>query len=480
MSNRGSGRGFLFSRGGRGGGGGRGGILGSAVRGVAGGIGLVSESVSSYKEKKAAEKSDKNAPLAPVQQPQASSSNDAPVYEMPGDSYYQSGLKDDATERQWELDDTQTELLSNPQGEPSPSQPAKDDADLATIFIREHGSSPITGQRLEMPVILAQRRPKNRSRGFVRGYAPILEDVGIDEATWLDFLDKFDAATMASPWIQVLNFAEIGGFFVGFAPSIAISAATYLTIEITKDMNSRQNTNKFLAKMNEEYFFPRGLCCLVMTWREDTGRPHEMVDITKTIASGMSPEDSGVADKFKRSSGKTYGDFALPEAAPLVFPTLDTHDAADNEESKGFKASVAKKKNFVAEYFDKRGQAEFAHKSPENVLANQQQKPEFTSRYADPSHPSNSGSVISLLTEGHVDPTKARQGRSGLFSSRGGRGGRGGMSGRGGSRSGPVFEYSPGEYAKKMLLSKDVLYLMVVNMPSEQELNEAKAAMGRA
>ena len=246
MSNRGSGRGFLFSRGGRGGGGGRGGILGSAVRGVAGGIGLVSESVSSYKEKKAAEKSEKNAPAPvqqqqqPAQQPQASSNNDAPVYEMPGDSSYQSDLKNDATERQWELDDTQTELLSNPQGEPSPSQPAKDDADLATIFIREHGSTPITGQQLEMPVILAQRRPKNRSRGFVRGYAPMLEDVGIDEATWLDFLDKFDAATMASPWIQVLNFAEIGGFFVGFAPSIAISAATYLTIEITKDMHSRQ------------------------------------------------------------------------------------------------------------------------------------------------------------------------------------------------------------------------------------------------
>lgn len=105
-----------------------------------------------------------------------------------------------------------------------------------------------------------------------------------------------------------------------------------------------------------------------MTWREDTGRPHEIVDITKTIASGMSPEDSGVADKFKRSSGKTYGDFALPEAAPLVFPTLDTLDAADNEESKGFKASVAKKKNFVAEYFDKRGQAEFVSiQSPRQV-----------------------------------------------------------------------------------------------------------------
>ncbi|KAM0547753.1 hypothetical protein ACHAO7_007150 [Fusarium culmorum] len=239
MSNNGSGRGFLFSRGGRGGGRG-GGILGSAVRGVAGGIGLVSESVSSYKDKRNAEK---NAPPAqPVQQSQGSSSNDAPVSQSQQNTYQQPSQKGDATERQWELDDTQTELLSNPNGESSSSsQTAQNDTDLATIFIREHGlTNPPTGQRLEIPVILAQRRPKNRSRGFVRGYAPILEDVGIDQETWLDFLDKFDAASMASPWIQVLNFAEIGGFFVPFAPSIAISAAVYLTIEITKDMHSRQ------------------------------------------------------------------------------------------------------------------------------------------------------------------------------------------------------------------------------------------------
>lgn len=268
MSNNRSGRGFLFSRGGRGGGRG-GGLLGSAVRGVAGGIGLVSESVSSYKEKRNADKNASGqqpaqpAPaLAPApapapqainnaaghelqgdsyisaQQPQASSN--AAVYELPGVSHQPVYQKDDTTERQWELDDTQSELLANPQGDPPSSQGAKGDADLATTFIREHGSVLPTGQKLEMPVILAQRRPKNRSRGFVRGYAPILEDVGIDQATWLDFLDKFDAATMASPWIQVLNFAEIGGFFVPFAPSIAISAAVYLTIEVTKDMHSRQ------------------------------------------------------------------------------------------------------------------------------------------------------------------------------------------------------------------------------------------------
>jgi hypothetical protein len=235
MSNNGSGRGFLFSRGGRGGGRG-GGLLGSAVRGVAGGIGLVSESVSSYKEKRNAEKN-----ATPAEQAQQPERSNAPISQSQQNSYQSTNQQGDTTERQWELDDTQTELLSSPEGESSSSQPAQNDTDLATIFIREHGlTNPPTGQRLEMPVILAQRRPKNRSRGFVRGYAPILEDVGIDQETWLDFLDKFDAAAMASPWIQVLNFAEIGGFFVPFAPSIAISAAVYLTIEITKDMHSRQ------------------------------------------------------------------------------------------------------------------------------------------------------------------------------------------------------------------------------------------------
>ncbi|GKU17249.1 unnamed protein product, partial [Fusarium langsethiae] len=309
-----------------------------------------------YKEKRNAEK---NAPPAePAQQSQGS--NDAPTSQPQNNSYQSSSKQGDTTERQWELDDTQTELLSNPNGEPSSSQTAQNDTDLATIFIREHGlTNPPTGQRLEMPVILAQRRPKNRSRGFVRGYAPILEDVGISQETWLDFLDKFDAASMASPWIQVINFAEIGGLFVPFAPSIAISAAVYLTIEITKDMHSRQNTNKFLGKLNEEYFYPRGLCCLIMTWREDTGRAHEMVDLNKTIASSMSSQDSGIANKFKRSSGKTYGDFSLPDAAPLIFPTLDALDDVDTEESKGFKKNMAAKKIFVAEYYDKRAQAEF-------------------------------------------------------------------------------------------------------------------------
>lgn len=96
-----------------------------------------------------------------------------------------------------------------------------------------------------------------------------------------------------------------------------------------------------------------------MTWREDTGKPQEIVDVTSTVASSMGSYDSGISNKFKNSHGKTYGDFALPEAAPLIFPTLDVLAAADNEESVGFKQSLGKKKTYIQEYYDKRSQAQF-------------------------------------------------------------------------------------------------------------------------
>lgn len=233
----GRGRGGLFQRGGQGGQGGRGGrgggLIGSAVRGVAGGIGLVSESVSSYKEKRAAEKTP--ASSEPSQQPQSSGS--IAVGSEPPPNYEH----EDSTERQWELDETQSELLSSPQDGADTAQQTQVDKDLVSSFLRVHGSpSGQTMAQLELPVILAQRRPKDRTRGFVRGYAPMLETAGIDQAAWLDFLDKFDQSTRASPWIEVINFAELGGFFVPIAPSIAISAAVYKTIEVAKDVQGRQ------------------------------------------------------------------------------------------------------------------------------------------------------------------------------------------------------------------------------------------------
>jgi hypothetical protein len=57
--------------------------------------------------------------------------------------------------------------------------------------------------RLPCPVIIPQRRPENKERGFIRAYAPALLECGIDEATFLNFIDSLNQATKVSHPIEV-------------------------------------------------------------------------------------------------------------------------------------------------------------------------------------------------------------------------------------------------------------------------------------
>lgn len=45
--------------------------------------------------------------------------------------------------------------------------------------------------KLKYPVIIPQRRPGTKIRGFVRAYAPVLADHDIDQDTFLRFLKTF-------------------------------------------------------------------------------------------------------------------------------------------------------------------------------------------------------------------------------------------------------------------------------------------------
>jgi hypothetical protein len=63
------------------------------------------------------------------------------------------------------------------------------EGELEDQFLRNHPiprelqNQPRPTGRLPLTVVLPQRRPKDRSRGFIRAYAPVLENCGIDQAT---------------------------------------------------------------------------------------------------------------------------------------------------------------------------------------------------------------------------------------------------------------------------------------------------------
>ena len=218
----------------------RGGPLAAGIRGIAGGIGLVSESISAYKgtklekaeadkypQEEEASRNTNTAPTKPISTPDdnpppyAEIAEEVPYHDVDPDvkaaTHDQSCDKvdevEDSLEEEWALDDAQEQISEE-----------FDDKDTLELVVKEKPEvsflnrypPPDTGaiSSLPLPVVLPQRRPKERSRGFIRAYAPIFENCGIDQTTWLEFLDLFQKSSAANPWINTVNLAALAGMAV--------------------------------------------------------------------------------------------------------------------------------------------------------------------------------------------------------------------------------------------------------------------------
>jgi hypothetical protein len=338
----------------------------------------------------------------------------------------EDATSEEGDDEQWELDDAVGEHT------PTEEEPAQDVNQLTDAFMRSHpppayAESVRRGGNLPCPVIIPQRRPRDKKRGFVRAYAPVLEDCGIDQATFLDFLKTFHAASKSSPWLTVVNIAAAGAGMAPSAIAMGVSIATQFAVGVAMEVQARTRyvesscfdlyiltssfrTNSFLDRINNEFFKARGLYCLIMTYKPESSDTHASVDITQAISSSTNLASSGMKQAFKNmrlSSGKTYGELEMPEAAPLIFPALDQLAATEEGVKKQNKLKSSQK--FMADYFDRRAQATYAAQNPNSLLA--QRPSAFASRYSDPNHPANSRSLVSLLTGGVLNPEGRRQER---------------------------------------------------------------------
>ena len=122
-----------------------------------------------------------------------------------------------------------------------------------------------------------------------------------------------------------------------------------------------RRTSAFLQKINEEFFRPRGLFCLVMTWNPESSYQVEQVNLTSTIESRSKSQTglAGLQSKYRSSDGQTFGELQFPEVAPLIFPALDQLAAQTSAEGVKKKNKMAKGMTFVANYWDKRATAEY-------------------------------------------------------------------------------------------------------------------------
>lgn len=194
-------------------------------------------------------------------------------------------------------------------------------------------TNPTAASRLDVPVVITQRQPKARTRGFIRAYAPILQSVGIDQETFIDFIDQLNKAAEPSPWITAIDLASLAGHAFPEPIHLLISASALMATHITAEVVSRSKSNAFLDRMNQDFYKPKGLIALVVTWK-----PRK--DGSEQNATGMVDIDMGGAAAGKKTLGdapagmkrrkliiqlpSTGSMFEFPEFAPLVFPELET------------------------------------------------------------------------------------------------------------------------------------------------------------
>ncbi|KAL9535577.1 Burnettramic acids biosynthesis cluster protein [Sphaerulina musiva] len=434
--------------------------------------------------------------------------------------------------------------------------------------------TPFTSQsQLPCPVILPQRRPRKKARGFIRAYSPVLSDCGISQEVFLKFLKNFHTSSQASPIFPIIRFSAA---IAGLAPSviaIAICAAAQVAASVGAEVQSRARTNDFLDRMNEELFKPAGLYCMIVKYKSDADMQQkssslinliraERVDVTttnqtiakytRTTASGdgdptrnsMSMSMSNRIQNLRLASASTRGTAMLPDSAPLIFPDIDHTVAQAGPET--FKDKTHDAKKFLAHYLDRRAQMDQASQDPNSSLtrSNQQQQHSFKTSIADPNHPMHSGGLIALVSGGKLTPRmdkradkmerdfshdtrrviRGRESSGSSSSSRRRRRRRRGYrsayheelyarlglhgdrvaerreqayvedersddAGEGSSHRALQYRDVRGRDrrngkggplgAVKRIMKEDVLYLMIVNMPSESELVEARQDLAR-
>ena len=427
--------------------------MGPIVRLLGSGIGLASEARAASKQKKAEAGNITDSSGAPEQGQGQSHGRDPLVRHVTDEEYDHMienghavpvGHRDDddptgegghgdtvEDEEDWELDEAEGD------DEPPSYDEDGEKPDVRKMLAKFLTAHPMPTnlhpQQLPCPVIIPQRRPRTKSRGFVRAYAPVLAAAGIDQDTWMDFLKTFEKASAASP---IFAGILVAGHLIGYIPSVSamVAAMTIQTSAIAAIVvQSRSRTNTFLDDVNEHFFRPRGLYALLIEYKGSRHRwSSEPLDISHAVTKGSVPADAPreagtMGAKFKHNlqfgSGKSHGEAEMPASAPLIYPALDEaaerRAAIERGEVKPSKVpgmeKMKEKTAFADSYMDRRSQAVFRKENPQSSLnvpsvpssgssGGDDGKPQFASRYADPTHPASSGSLISLLTGGHVDP----------------------------------------------------------------------------
>ncbi|KAL3472488.1 hypothetical protein BJX99DRAFT_262271 [Aspergillus californicus] len=425
----------------------------------------------------------------------------------------------DQDEVAWQLDDMAEQLREtndehppappyleeDPEQEMEEEEKIKQREALARELVDMAGPPPAkdTLHRLPYPVIIPQRRPRKKDRGFVRAYAPVLDDCGLSQEVFVRFLEYLDTVNHASAWIELVFIAAQITSSIPFPAAMIVGTIVAVVAGTARELQMRTRANTFLEMVNRDLFMPRGLFALVIAFKpEDSTRQgplgtvagsakktlfkKEKVDLNQAAIKWSNPDPNRSSfgrrlDNIRVQSGETNSEIELPEVASLIYPDLDRvaadlcEEGQEKSQLQGVMEKFSGAGDWVNDYMDRRAMVFYEAKHPGTPLvAPPEHRTPMKSRFNDPDHPANSGSIIALVTGGLIPlpgPGKLLAKRNEVL-------GIDRLLGRHADPNDGRLIASTGKRFVKRTLLKDVLYLAIVNLPTEEEVAESRARLG--
>ncbi|KAM3452464.1 hypothetical protein MY3296_004488 [Beauveria thailandica] len=290
-------------------------------------------------------------------------------------------------------------------------------------YSRQSQSPQMAPGPLSLPVVIPQQRPGSPERGFMAAYAPMLASAGLDQRTFLSFLDEFNTAVQGNKYLAGVQVVSFG---VGFTPEIittCVATAVQLGAYAANKGFVKHKTNSTLDRFNNEVFGPRGLFCMIMKYDPIGQDPY----LAEKAASGGTLNKLGGSGQKSWSkdpvSGTREGINALPTAvAPLVYMDerrahkeyLANDGKVSPERSSPVDKATTKQKaknafeNFN-DYLDRRARAKYASENQGDIL-NTPLTRGFSNKFLDPNSSMNNGGLLGFLSGGALaqDPETRR------------------------------------------------------------------------
>ncbi|KAJ3495030.1 hypothetical protein NLG97_g3687 [Lecanicillium saksenae] len=288
-------------------------------------------------------------------------------------------------------------------------------------YNRRSQSPQMAAGPLSLPVVIPQQRPGSPERGFMAAYAPMLESAGIDQRTFMSFLDEFNTAVQGNKFLAGVQVVSFG---VGFTPEIittCVATAVQLGANAANKGFVKHKTNSTLDKYNNEVFGPRGLFCMIMKY-DPIGQDPVLAE--KANNSPLNKFGGGQKSWLKDPvSGTSDGMNSLPSAvAPLIY--MDDRRSHKEYLSNGGKVSPErspvekvttkqKAKNAFEnfnDYLDRRARAKYAAENQGDILNTPLTKG-FSNKFLDPNSSMNNGGLLGFISGGALaqDPETRRR-----------------------------------------------------------------------